>query len=243
MKKQIEITQAEARKALQVRKDTDQEHVYINFKAISEQKAFPPGKDQDYMIEARNVIIRPQVHESVRDRGFFENHVPYDEPCNLCKGTGERYKLQVEEVEHKHCDACSGDGFVWIPCRKCQGTGRFKKEDGNLRINVECKACKRFENEWPEGKKYHYRVRCRDCRGLDKKVRYIGLQSTTRCQKCKGLGFFPKTINNPALSFETLAQAIEKTTPQPEPEATVVVDRVIDLQLSNQEMIEKMFAE
>ena len=237
----ITISLKEAREALQVKPDTTREHVYINFKSIIEQSAYPKGKNKEYMIHARNVIINPQVHESVRDRGFFENHVPYDEPCDRCKGTGNIYKLKAEEVDNKHCDACGGDGFVWIPCRKCQATGRFKKEDGNLRINVECKACKRFENEWPEGKKYHYRVRCRDCRGLDKKVRYVGLESTTPCPKCKELGFFPKTIHNPALSFESLAQAIEKTSP--EPEATVVVDRVTDLQLSNQEMIEKMFAE
>jgi len=228
----------EAYSALQVNQDSPNEHIFINFKSMVEQHVFPEGKDQKYIIAAKNAILIHRTHVQVRDRGFFVNGVPYEEPCSRCHGTGNLYKLIAEEIHNQHCDSCNGEKFVWIPCRKCNATGRFKTDDGNLRINVKCKACERFEKQWPNDKKFHYLVRCRDCRGLDTKVRYIGLESTTPCPVCKELGFFPKSIQNPVIIFGSIAQAIEKSEPQIEIKPD---DRICWLHETNQEKINKMF--
>jgi hypothetical protein len=236
-----EITLREARRIVQVGKKATPEHILVNYGSMVSQGHIPEDMTKDDVTEAKNVLLRSFVDQSVAEKGFFEIKAPFDDPCSRCHGTGEIYKLKREEVEHEHCEACDGEGFVWIPCRKCNATGRFIKEEKGLKINVECKACKRFENEWPEDKQYHYRVRCRDCRGADKKAKLIGLESTTPCPKCKQIGFFPKQVSNPALPFGSLAQAIEKI--DPEEEIVPVKDRVTELQSDNQAMIEKLFAE
>ena len=231
----------DARRILQVSKKATPEHVLINFGSMIVQGHIPEELSRADVIAAKNLLLQKYVDTSVSERGFFEIKSPFDECCTRCRGTGEIYKLKREEVEEEHCEACDGEGFVWIPCRKCEGTGRFKKEEKGLKINVECRACKRFEKEWPEDKHFHYRVRCRDCRGQDKKAKLIGLESTTPCPKCKEVGFFPKKVDNPALPFGTLAQAIEKIEPDEEP--VPVKDRVTELHTDNQAMIEKLFAE
>jgi len=230
-----------ARRILQLGKKASPEHVLMNFGAMISQGHIPEKMTQNDVMNARDFILRKHVNDSVAERGFFDIKSPFDNPCERCHGTGEIYKLKREETESENCKSCQGEGTVWIPCRNCKGTGRFiQKENGRKVIDVECTSCMKFKDSWPPGKEFHYLVLCQECRGKNKKAKMVGLESTTPCHKCKGIGFFPKKVENPALPFENLAQVIEKIEPEVDMPPT---DRVSALQIENQETIAKMFDE
>lgn len=237
---------SEARRALQVSKRDSEEKIFINYRGMVTQNVIPEGHTEESLTHSKILLIAAKHSKEVEQQNHFSVKCPYKDACSRCSGTGALYKLAVEEIktEEKDCQSCNGKGHIWIPCRKCNGTGRFLRTNkaDDLRINVKCEACAKFEQEWDlEGvPHFSYRVRCRDCRGEQKKSRYTGIATITVCPKCHGHGFPLKKVWNPAVPF-TLADKIEDV--EVEDEATPVVDRVSDLKNSNQALIDQLFAD
>ena len=147
------------------------------------------------LTEAKNIILRNQVEQMVEETGRFDltGLVPFEEGCIPCRGTGELYKFfrKAATVPCKFCtDGKSEDnGYVFIPCRACKGTKRYKKRQKGLTINVECTRCHPDEEGNPSGLE---RVKCRACMGkatFRKLVIDSKIKSTTHCRHCKGRGF------------------------------------------------------
>ena len=113
----------------------------------------------------------------------------------------------------------NGNGYLWLVCKNCKGTGRYKrvdKEFKDLIINVVCN-CAKFAERY--GDKYEGRIRvlCRECRGKGstaslkpwqkENFRYTGkIYSTTKCPQCDGYGFpvTPKGLTNTVLTNQLL---------------------------------------
>lgn len=186
-------------------------HTLINFRSMITNDELT-DHPESVLMNARNVIVESWIEEQLQKQGHWELKSPYKDECKRCNGTGEIYKL---EKEKKPCHACNGDGYLWLNCRNCKGTGRYKNEDKDLIINVECN-CAKFASHYGEEFKGKIRVRCRECLGKGtssnltkskswqhKNFRYTGrIYSTTKCPYCYGYGFpvTPRGHVNPVLS-------------------------------------------
>jgi len=179
-------------------------HTLINFRSMVVNDELTDYSETNLM-EAKNVIIRSWIEEQLQKQGHWDIKSPYKDECERCKGTGEIYKL---EKEKKPCHACNGDGYLWLRCKNCKGTGRFITDDKKgLRINVKCN-CTKFADHYGDEYKGKIRVRCRKCLGKGtieglKNFRFTGkIYSTTKCPHCHGFGFpvTPKGHLNPVLS-------------------------------------------
>jgi len=182
------------------------------------------------LTEAKNILLRDQIEQMIEKEGRFDlaDMIPFEEACLACKGTGELYKFfrKAATVPCKFCtDGKPEDnGYVFITCRACKGTKRYKKQQKGLTINVECTRCHKDEEGKPTGLE---RVKCRACLGkgtFRKLVIDSKIKSTTHCRHCKGRGFVlpeppakkvkaaskkhhaPATPNNPVISADLGAQ-------------------------------------
>jgi hypothetical protein len=147
------------------------------------------------LIDAKNILVRTNLLLQVYDSGAFvlPEEPPFENACPKCHGTGELYLFNRTPKEVK-CNRCE-DGKVWVRCRSCKGTGRYKlrfKEGGG--INVECRTCK----DSPSDHKGQIQVKCRICKGTTiAKIMVLdhSLKSTTPCPVCHELGFtFPEKV-------------------------------------------------
>lgn len=171
-------------------------------------------KDLKKFIDAKNLLLRPQVENQVEQNGKFELQIPFENVCPNCGGAGERYKFfkKMVEVTCKFCD----EGEAIINCPACKGTGRFVKDNGNLKIDVKCKKCNKTDTETGESEPVLFdpetgdplvgkiKVRCRMCRGSGKFQKLVidsYIKSTTYCRSCRGKGFkLVKEPDNPVIS-------------------------------------------
>ena len=148
------------------------------------------------LTEAKNIIMRHEIEQMIEANGRFDlaGLIPYEEACISCKGAGELYKFfrKAATVPCKFCtDGKPEDnGYVFITCRACKGTKRYRKTQKDLKINVACTRCyKDPETKEPTGQE---RVKCRACLGkatFRKLVIDSKIKSTTHCRHCKGRGF------------------------------------------------------
>ena len=159
-------------------------HLLIGFKEDLE------GLDKNEILtkkEERNEIVLQQIIDQVAENKRFElPEKPFGEDtCSKCNGIGQKI-LFVRELSVRTCLKCE-DGKRVIPCTRCQN-GRYIRERGDLRINVECKFC--------HGTKER-EVKCRTCRGttqLRKMVITPSIKSTTPCKQCRELGFIDEQL-------------------------------------------------
>ena len=147
------------------------------------------------LTEAKNILLRAQIEQMIEKDGRFDlvGMIPYEEACISCKGSGELYKFfrKAATVPCKFCTEGKPEenGYVFITCRACKGTKRYKKNQKGLTINVECTRCHKDEEGKPTGQE---RVKCRACLGkavFRKLVIDSKIKSTTHCRHCKGRGF------------------------------------------------------
>lgn len=171
-------------------------------------------KNLKQVIDAKNILLRLTVEKQIEQNGKFDLQIPFANICPICKGAGETYKFfkEMVEVPCKFCD----EGEVIITCPACKGTGRFVKDNGDLKINVKCKKCNKEDKESGEsvpvvtdketGKPLigKIKVRCRMCRGSGKFQKLVidsHIKSTTYCRSCRGKGFTQlKEPDNPVIS-------------------------------------------
>lgn len=217
-------------------------HALINFHSMVRQGYIPEGASsiQD-LVEAKNTLLRSSVRDQVTRKGHFSIQIPFDNPCNKCKGTGELYKLLRFKEKSEPCQRCEGAGWFWKPC-KCNGSGRYTRQDrehNDLHINTECR-CLKYKDEWPKGRENLIKIKCRDCRAHMSKRKFVGLESTTKCPACKGFGFkhqYSQRVTNPAFPVANLCDIIERTEPEPQPEASDKID--LEAEAVPQEIVDK----
>lgn len=162
------------------------------------------------LTDAKNILLRHIVETQVKNTGKFDftDVIPFETACTSCRGTGELYKFFRNTVTEP-CKFCN-NGYVLITCRSCKGSTRYKKNQHDLKIDVECSQCERDENDKPTGQE---KVKCRKCRGTAKfRSHPIApkIESTTHCHDCKGRGF---TLPEPEKKSKTntaMAAAMEK---------------------------------
>jgi len=156
----------------------------------------------------RNLLVRTNLLTQIFSTGQFKKWKPtFKNACPKCNGTGELY-LFNRMLKEVVCNRCV-KGKLWIPCTKCDGTGRnivrFKKGGGTDSICTKCK-------DSPDDHKFQIEVVCRTCKGTTiAKIPVLdySLKSTTICPLCNSLGYIiskPKkkkkesTLNNPVLA-------------------------------------------
>jgi len=161
------------------------------------------------LTEAKNILLRFEIEKMIEENGRFdmEGLIPYETACVSCRGTGELYKFfrKAATVPCKFCTEGKPEdnGYVFITCRACKGTKRYKKQQKGLTINVECTRCHPDEEGRPSGQE---RVKCRACLGkatFRKLVIDAKIKSTTHCRHCKGRGF---TLPEPPAKEERVAK-------------------------------------
>ena len=171
------------------------------------------------LIDSRNVLVRTNLLTQIYDRGqFVIPGDPFKNSCERCHGTGELYLFNriTKEVTCNRCE----QGKVWVTCRSCHGTGRYKvryKEGGG--VDLKCRSCKNS----PPNHQGQMQVRCRACLGtMSAKITVLdySMKSTTACPVCDSLGFLPpkpewkpKTPDNPVLAGD-LAEKIKSEIPE-----------------------------
>ncbi len=144
----------------------------------------------------KNVILRSEIEKMIEANGRFDlsKIIPFEEVCKSCNGSGELYRFYRIDATVP-CKFCTDgnpedNGYVFIPCRACKGTKRYKKQQKDLTINVDCTRCYQDpETGLATGLE---RVKCRACLGkatFRKMVIDAKIKSTTRCSHCKGRGF------------------------------------------------------
>lgn len=160
------------------------EHLLKGFRADLE------GQDRNEILvkkEDRNGIVCQAIIDQVAETKRFEIPTkPFGEDtCPKCSGLGQKILFE-RELSVRVCLKCT-DGKRLIPCTKCTN-GRYIRDRGDLRINVECKFC--------HGTKQR-NVTCRTCRGtteLRKMVITPKIKSTTPCKLCRELGFIDENL-------------------------------------------------
>lgn len=149
------------------------------------------------IIESKKRLLRSIISKQVEEKGYFELNPTLPNTCPTCVGAGERYKF-VKQPVLDTCPQCKGDGKVEGQCTSCSGTGRFRRKmvDGR-EIEVQCKGCK------GTGKS---KVRCSKCAGRGQIRKFIitsAIESTTPCERCKGVGLRKvKEAENPVITPE-----------------------------------------
>lgn len=155
-------------------------------------------------IQDKNDIICQTIIDQVAETKRFEipENVFGDETCTKCNGLGIKILFE-RELSVRTCLKCT-EGKKEINCTKCQN-GRFIRDKGDLKINVECKFC--------HGTKTR-EVKCHTCRGtgeLKKMVITPHIKSTTPCKHCQELGFIDDdilAIINDTAKFEDTADQL-----------------------------------
>ena len=85
--------------------------------------------------------------------------------CSYCDGTGE-----------EDCDDCDGDGWIWVECSACNGTGRYTLRNGH---EVDCRVC--------HGSGNHHKEDCWTCGGTGSVACHV-CEGSGDCPKCDGEG-------------------------------------------------------
>lgn len=133
-----------------------------------------------------DIICQLIVDQVAEHKRFSIPEKPFgEETCPKCNGLGHKILFE-RELSVRTCLKCE-DGKKTVPCKKCQN-GRFIRDKGGLKINVECKFC--------HGTKFR-EVKCRTCRGsgeLRKMVITPKIKSTTPCKHCRELGFIDEKL-------------------------------------------------
>lgn len=148
------------------------------------------GLDRNELLSAKedkNSVVCQLIIDQVAENKRFEipKQVFGDQTCPKCNGLGIKI-LFDRELSVRTCLKCE-NGKKTVPCKKCQN-GRFIREKGDLKINVECKFCKGTKTR---------EVKCRTCRGtgeLRKMVITPNIKSTTPCKHCREMGFIDENI-------------------------------------------------
>jgi DnaJ-class molecular chaperone len=160
------------------------EHIFTGFKDGLE------GLDRNEVLSAKedkNSVICQLITDMVAENKRFDipKKVFGDATCPKCNGLGIKILFE-RELSVRTCLKCDG-GKKTVPCKKCQN-GRYIRNKGDLKINVECKFC--------HGTKQR-EVKCRTCRGtgeLRKMVITPKIKSTTPCKHCREMGFIDEKI-------------------------------------------------
>jgi len=164
---------------------------------------------------ARNLLIETNLLTQIHTTGQFEKwKKPFSNTCQKCKGAGELL-LFNRITKDVTCNKCK-HGIVWLPCPKCDGTGRvivrYKKGGGTDSI---CDKCLESTKEYIKTEEYgtllklneknpeshplninKIKVSCRTCKGTTiAKILVLdySLKSTTPCDSCDSLGYIIKT--------------------------------------------------
>jgi DnaJ-class molecular chaperone len=152
----------------------------------------------ELLLRAKNIIVRTNMIMQVYNNGSFKiPKNPFKNTCKRCHGTGELY-LFNRVFKKVKCNRCH-KGKLWIPCRVCKATGKYKIEfDGDGGTLVDCVKCKPPEGVKLEDWKHkgHVQVKCHRCEGTGKAripVLDHTLKSMTACPVCDQLGFFLKS--------------------------------------------------
>jgi len=186
------ITIDEAHKLLGIKPDHNIETLLKSFEILVDCKIENhETKDLRSLTDAKNILLRKQVENQIEETGRFDlsGLVPFKDICKNCHGAGELYQFFRRSVE-EDCRFCEGKKTITKTCKDCKGTGRYVKNDTDLKINVECRSCdKDPETGKPLGTKTE---KCRACRGKGKfrKMRIAPkIEDTTHCRPCKGRGW------------------------------------------------------
>jgi len=148
------------------------------------------GLDRNEILSAKDdklgVICQIIIDQVAETKRFSIPENPFgEETCVKCNGLGHKILFE-RELSVRTCLKCDA-GKKIVPCKKCQN-GRFIREKGDLKINVECKFCHGTKSR---------EVKCRTCRGsgeLRKMVITPKIKSTTPCKHCHELGFMDETL-------------------------------------------------
>lgn len=114
------------------------------------------------------------------------------ETCIYCKGLG---KIALSALKYIKCPDCSSGTHFWEfrgfgvlrkQCSHCNGTGKYKKIDGNIII---CKIC---------SGRGEFRQKCSKCNGIGviENKNYIEYKI---CMNCKGTGQVRLELWNPVI--------------------------------------------
>ena len=168
------------------------------------------GLDRNEILSAKDdkldVICQLIIDQVAENKRFSIPEKPFgEETCPKCNGLGHKILFE-RELSVRICLKCEG-GKKTVPCKKCQN-GRFIREKGDLKINVECKFCHGTKSR---------EVKCRTCRGsgeLRKMVITPKIKSTTPCKHCRELGFIDEklfSIVDDTAKFEDAADQLLDT--------------------------------
>jgi len=184
------------------------------------------------LTDAKLILLRSVFEKQIAETGKFtlDGIIPFKEEdiCPACHGAGELLKFfrKAATVPCKFCTTGKPEdnGYVFIECRSCKGSKRYRKYQKDLVINVACTRCHKDADGNPTGQE---RVRCRACLGkgtFRKLVIDAKIKSTTHCRHCKGRGFLlpeppakkikvktekvyhDTTLSNPVISADLGAQ-------------------------------------
>jgi len=173
----LTMTTEEAERILKRTSADTLESILITYKTLILKTK--KGRIMKNLTDAKKILCRLKIIGEMQENKFFElkGKIPFGEEgtCSDCKGLGELYRFEyyTEEIpctvcSKKEpgyiitaCNACNNGIYKpGIPCKRCSGTGEFKKK---------CLSC--------HGGKYQ------------KRVYMPAIKSTTHCRKCHGRGF------------------------------------------------------
>lgn len=161
------------------------EHVLKGFrdgvKALDDKNDILTAKE-----EKNDICCQLMTDQVAQNKKFvIPENIFGDDTCPNCNGLG--FKALFERtLSVRTCLKCD-HGKKLVPCKKCQN-GRYIRDKGGLKINVECKFC--------HGTKQR-EVKCRTCRGtgeLKKMVITPKIKSITPCKHCHEMGFIDPEI-------------------------------------------------
>lgn len=111
--------------------------------------------------------------------------------CDSCEGRG--YNTFLNYTRDVVCPDCKGDGKFWLPCKKCDGTGEYRRTDTN-KVVGSCYLCGGSGRFYPIYKsKPGAKVRSIFGDSVTILLPSGKSQAVNKCRKCRGEGTIEET--------------------------------------------------
>jgi len=158
--------------------------------------------------KAKCLMIRNIIEEQLKSKPQFKIELPPGfNPCEACKGTGEKYRFERVEIIDNKCKSCRGSGIRTEPCKTCNVTGTIDHK-GKKKTCPTCKGTKiyKFEKTLKRTQPQY----CKECGGTGNRKRIVltgKIDLHTQCKLCRGTGK-KKTKKKQHLSNPVLTEDI-----------------------------------
>lgn len=131
-------------------------------------------KTDGNLIIAEKTVEGYRISELGKGYPIIENATT----CDICEGKGYTSFREEGAFELVTCPDCEGIGIFSYKCKKCDGSGEYKR---NGKVVGECNLCNGSGRFYPENKKPIYPF---------EPIKYIPgtMKRGYNCKKCKGSG-------------------------------------------------------